>query len=108
MPYRCICAHQRFLVLTSLRHLRFFLLAGQAYLQPPDLIELAVRHGLSRSAPYPPAELPATALQWVRPNRSSSFPADVAVAEWKTRLAYLVDFHVHIVRRSSFLNPGDR
>jgi hypothetical protein len=101
LPYRCICAHQRFLVLTSLRQLRFFLLAGQAYLQPPDLIELAVRHGLSRSAPYPPAELSATALQWVRPNNISSFPADIATADWKIRLAYLVNFHVHVIRRSS-------
>jgi hypothetical protein len=101
LPYRCICAHQRFLVLTSLRQVRLFLLAGQAYLQPPDLIELAVRHSLSRSAPYPPAELPATALQWVRPNNTYSFPADVATADWKIRLAYLVNFHVHVIRRSS-------
>lgn len=107
MPYRCIYAHQRFLVLTSLRHLRLFLLAGQAYLQPPDLIELAVRHGLSETAPYPPAEMPATTLQWVRPNSSFPFPADVAIAEWKARFAYLVDFHVHIIRRSS-IPPAQR
>ena len=105
MPYRCIYAHQRFLVLTSVRHLRLFLLAGQAYLQPPDLIELAVRHGLSRAAPYPPAELPASSLQWVRPSSSYSFPADVTIPAWKTRLSYLVDFHVHIIRRCSILQP---
>ncbi|KAF1956285.1 hypothetical protein CC80DRAFT_413970 [Byssothecium circinans] len=44
----------------STRFLQLFLLAGQTYLQPPDIIDLVVRHNISRKTPYPRVLVPST------------------------------------------------
>ncbi|EOA82088.1 hypothetical protein ACJQWK_05228 [Exserohilum turcicum] len=43
------------------------LMAGQVYLQPPDLIDLAVRSKLSRKPPYPRMTMPASSERWRTP-----------------------------------------
>lgn len=61
------------------RFLQLFLLAGQTYLQPPDLIDVVVRHKVARSALYPEVSLPATTEQWIRPSNAFAFPTNVAI-----------------------------
>lgn len=84
------------------RFLQLFLLAGQTYFQPPDLIDLAVRHKISRSAPYPEMALPATTEQWIRPSHTFAFPADVAFGDYSSRFTQLFNTHVSLINRSSF------
>ncbi|KAJ4987985.1 hypothetical protein SVAN01_06560 [Stagonosporopsis vannaccii] len=85
----------------STRYLQLFFLAGQTYLQPPDLIDLAMRHRVALSAPYPKMMLPATTDQWIRPSNSFAFPAGIASRDYE-RLAQLFNTHVSLINRSSF------
>jgi hypothetical protein len=77
-------------------------MAGQTYFQPPDLIDLAVRHKISQSRPYPEMSLPATAREWIRPAKVFLFPANVALGDNGSRLAQLFNTHAAIINRSSF------
>ncbi|KAH6614937.1 hypothetical protein C7974DRAFT_402938 [Boeremia exigua] len=86
----------------SARFLQLFLLAGQTYFQPPDLVDLAIRHKVSRSAPYPEVTLPATTTHWIRPSNSFAFPANIAPSDYKGRLSRLFDTHVSLINRSCF------
>lgn len=77
-------------------------MAGQTYFQPPDLIDLAVRHKVSRSRPYPEMALPAITEQWIRPSRSFLFPANTTLDDNGSGVAQLFNTHVAIINHSSF------
>ncbi|KAF2631999.1 hypothetical protein BU25DRAFT_406521 [Macroventuria anomochaeta] len=87
----------------SSKFFQLFLLAGQTYFQPPDLIDLVVRHKISQSAPYPEMTLPTTTEQWVRPSKAFTFPADVVFDDYTNRFTQLFNTHISLINRSSFI-----
>lgn len=56
------------------RLLQLFLVAGQTYLQPPDIIDLAVRDKLRRKPPYMMTRLPASTELHIRSTSAEPFP----------------------------------
>ncbi|KAF2833332.1 hypothetical protein CC86DRAFT_8359 [Ophiobolus disseminans] len=90
----------------SARLLQLFLSAGQTYLQPPDLIDLAVRSQTSRRHPYAIVTLPPTTEAWQRPSRLFVFPADIDVSLnhdlYKRVIQHATLTHLNVIARSSF------
>ncbi|KAF2855983.1 hypothetical protein T440DRAFT_513082 [Plenodomus tracheiphilus IPT5] len=59
------------------RLLQTFLLAGQTYMQPPDVIDLTIRSETSRRAPYPQMTLPPSSERWMRLSNNFAMPTNV-------------------------------
>jgi hypothetical protein len=57
----------------STRLLQLFLIAGQAYLQPPDIIDLAVRDRIHRKPPYTLLRLPDSTEKYTRSTSAMQF-----------------------------------
>ncbi|KAF1972866.1 hypothetical protein BU23DRAFT_554710 [Bimuria novae-zelandiae CBS 107.79] len=55
------------------RMFQLFLLAGQTYLQPPDLIDLVLRYRTSRKKPYPELKIPSSTRFYRRPVERNLF-----------------------------------
>ncbi|KAF1364750.1 hypothetical protein EJ07DRAFT_57319, partial [Lizonia empirigonia] len=91
------------------RFLQLFLTAGQTYFQPPDLIDLAIRHKVARSAPYPRIALPETTEVWIHPSNTDAFPTNIALDDvrFKDRLNRLMGAHIALINRSSY-GPSPR
>ncbi|KAF2869694.1 hypothetical protein BDV95DRAFT_576059 [Massariosphaeria phaeospora] len=53
------------------RFLQLFLVAGQTYLQPPDIIDLVIRSKLQRRPPYPELHFPKSTQCYLRPHHNS-------------------------------------
>jgi hypothetical protein len=81
-------------------------MAGQTYLQPPDLIDLVVRGQAGQKYPYPAVTFPASTTQWQRPSPAFSFPADAQTSLWDERYRSLLIrasvAHLNLIARSSF------
>jgi hypothetical protein len=58
----------------STRLLQLFLVAGQTYLQPPDIIDLVVRDKIRRKPPYTLLRLPDSTEKHVRSTSAEQFP----------------------------------
>ena len=58
----------------STRLLQLFLVAGQTYLQPPDIIDLVVRDEISRNPPYTLLRLPDSTERHIRSTSAEQFP----------------------------------
>ncbi|KAF2739870.1 hypothetical protein EJ04DRAFT_483284 [Polyplosphaeria fusca] len=93
--------------------LQLCLLAGQTYLQPPDLIELAIRNKRSHRAPFPSPHPSQSTLDHIQPSRILPFPPGLNLLPSLAPQFYLLTTiglqHVHIMQRSSVtqirLNP---
>ena len=55
------------------RMFQLFMLAGQTYLQPPDLTDLAIRYQVSKKRPYPELKIPSSTEMYQRPSREFRF-----------------------------------
>jgi hypothetical protein len=81
-------------------------MAGQTYLQPPDLIDLVARGQAGQKYPYSAVTLPASTVQWQRPSPAFSFPADAETSLWDERYRGLLIrasvAHLNLIARSSF------
>jgi hypothetical protein len=86
------------------RLLQLFLMAGQTYFQPPDLIDLMVRSKVSRKHPYPLLPLPSSRWNWIRPSHYSRFPANIDLCDdrYKRLLQRASITHLSLITRSSF------
>lgn len=93
-----------FKVLTISRLLQLFLLAGQTYFQPPDIIDLIVRSTASREPPYPLMTLPKTTERWQRPCPAFAFPKNLDLCDesYKGTLQRAALTHINVIVRSSF------
>lgn len=102
IPYAAI----RMYILITRRMLQLFLTAGQTYLQPPDLIELAVRHKISRTRPYPVVSLPTSSEEWHRPSEAFAFPyfenRSLTDHRYKSLILRASLTHLNVIARSSF------
>ncbi|KAF2255818.1 hypothetical protein BU26DRAFT_412053 [Trematosphaeria pertusa] len=95
------------------RFLQAFLVAGQAYFQPPDIIDLIVRSRLSRKPPYPMADLPDSSEKSLRPYNAVPFSADLDYSTEMScpshvshRLLRNTMHHLHIVKRASIFQAS--
>ncbi|KAF2661432.1 hypothetical protein K491DRAFT_647843 [Lophiostoma macrostomum CBS 122681] len=96
----------------SARLMQLCLLAGQTYLQPPDIIELAVRNAVKRKPPYPDVYPPPSTMTHLRPNPQNPFPPRRSLTSDAIQLAPIIPnqqpldplvlTHVRIMQRASF------
>ncbi|EUC33392.1 hypothetical protein COCCADRAFT_96199 [Bipolaris zeicola 26-R-13] len=82
--------------------LQICLTAGQAYFQPPDLIDLAVRWRLGRRPPYPAITMPESSEEWRHPQSTDSPPlTDLCDKDTALRLLRVCLRHVARIVQSS-------
>jgi hypothetical protein len=85
------------------RLLQLFLMAGQTYFQPPDLIDLLVRSKTSRKRPYPLLSTPRSTEKWRRPLPNLFHPGhDLCCEHWKASFQRTSIAHLTLITRSSF------
>lgn len=104
--YGSFCGLEVHLTLTyysQSRGLHLFLLAGPVYLQPFDLVNLAIRHKVSRTTPYPKIALPATTIQWIRPSAVLNLPADMTFNEYSYEFGPLFNRYMSLINCVSYV-----
>ncbi|KAF2002892.1 hypothetical protein P154DRAFT_461872, partial [Amniculicola lignicola CBS 123094] len=87
------------------KYLHLFLLAGQTYLQPPDLIELAVRNHCAQQPPYHSVP-PRSTRNYQRPYQAHCFPPitslHAAIPTYGPHPeSSLIITHINIIQRAS-------
>jgi hypothetical protein len=91
--------------------LQLFLIAGQAYMQPPDLIDLMVRSRTSHKPPYPLLTIPDTTERYQIPSTAFRFPANVDLTEPFSTHANLVMrqavSHLNLLGRATIYQSAD-
>jgi hypothetical protein len=92
------------------KFLQLCLAAGQTYLQPPDLIDLACRSQTRRAFPYPACSIPKSTVAYQRPLKGFNFPPGLDMKDTRrnspthTRdLHALALTHIRIMQRSSLI-----
>ncbi|KAF2267054.1 hypothetical protein CC78DRAFT_103098 [Lojkania enalia] len=94
----------------SARFLQLCLLAGQTYLQPPDLIELMVRRELQGKHPYPSAHLSRSTETYIHPSRTPHFFPDYdlgcsnSTSQYTSSLFRECITKINIIQRASISN----
>jgi hypothetical protein len=90
------------------RLLQVFLLAGETYLQPPDLIDLVIRFRTSRRRPYPQLPIPLSTEKYQRPKRTPDFPrrpsstaAGSSLVRYNSDLLRVMTTHLNMISRAS-------
>jgi len=85
------------------RLLQLFLISGQTYFQPPDLIDLIVRSKASRRRPYTSLPTPSSTKRWRHPRRTHFQPHnDLCNETNKAHIQHMSTRHLTLITRSSF------
>ena len=93
----CICTNH------CDRLLQLFLMSGQTYFQPPDLINLIVRSKASRRRPYTHLHIPSSTKRWRHPRRTHFQPHnDLCNETNKAHIQHMSTRHLTLITRSSF------
>ncbi|KAF2691361.1 hypothetical protein K458DRAFT_426689 [Lentithecium fluviatile CBS 122367] len=91
------------------RFTQIFLMAGQTYFHPPDLIDLVVRSRTSRKRPYPKCSIPLSTAKYQHPRNAILFPPTTTDT---TRLLRLAITQLNIIARATInqseANPHTR
>lgn len=93
-------------MLTTCRLLQLFIATGQTYYQPPDLIDLIVRHNASRRPNYPRVAFPTSTQVWQHPSQAFAFPTnpdlDLFDDNYKRLVLRASLTHLNLIARASF------